>query len=141
MAEQRTNDQISPKGGEEFTPEVLSKMSLEDLEKIRVEIEKRLDQRGSSRPVTHANNWLDNKKNERDYLNLVRGAIADKMDEGIKTFNEFNSIDENWSVSDKVDNPLSAGDITDFILKSVGKENDPLRDIIELFIQKQLDLR
>lgn len=89
MAEQRTNDQISPKSGEEFTPEVLSKMSLEELEVVRKEITKRLKQRGSSRPVTNSNNWFDNKKNERDYLNLVRGAISDKLQESVLTFNDF----------------------------------------------------
>ena len=41
MSEQRTNDQ-SPKGGTEYTPEILSKMSMEELAKVRKEIEKRL---------------------------------------------------------------------------------------------------
>ncbi|CAG7580034.1 MAG: hypothetical protein SLAVMIC_00215 [uncultured marine phage] len=94
---QRTNDQISPKDGQEYTPEVLSKMSLEELEKVRKEMQKRYDQRGSSRPVTHAKTWLDNKKNETDYLSMVRDAIADKLEESVeeddnnsvKTFEDF----------------------------------------------------
>ena len=100
---QRTNVQ-APKEGEFLTKDVLDKMSLEDLEKIRKEMEKRCDQRGSSRPVTHANNWLDNKKNEHDYLCLVRCAIAGKLEESnevqtdedtVKTFEEFSPTNEN----------------------------------------------
>jgi len=89
---QRTNDQ-SPKDGDQFTPDVLKKMKVEELEKVRMEMEKRLKQRGSSRPVTTGNNWFDSKKNERDYLNMVRDIISDKMmNEGkmnVKYFNQF----------------------------------------------------
>lgn len=97
----RLNDQINPKDGEQYTFDSLSKLSLDELIRLERKLKMKLKQRGSVKPITHAKQHLDHKKNEREYLNIIKSVISSKQKNESKILRYADFIKEN-----KVDKSL-----------------------------------
>ena len=90
----RMNNQVQPKQGQIYTYDTLCTFDMETLLKIKEEMDLRLHQRGSSRPVITATEYSDNKLNEREYLKIIRRVIKEKKKSENKSENKIFKFNE-----------------------------------------------
>lgn len=92
-----------------MTEEILKKFSVERLQELEKYLQERLDQIGSSRPITinQPTFWRDKidwKEDEREYLNIVKKVLSEKKEKTneskklkhIKLFEEMKSDSRLW---------------------------------------------
>lgn len=107
------------------TKEILKTFSVERLKELEKFLQERIDQIGSSRPVTKnqptfSRDKIDWKEDEREYLNLVKSVLSEKMIKNesfkIKRFNSLNKNEnkEHFEFNDK-ENFIIAIDSNDLL--------------------------